>query len=138
MDDLTGALLGTTETTIFVRRGGSGPAVLLLHGRPQAHLMWRDGAPRLAPRFTVVCANLRGDGRSGCPVSTPDHALYTKRAMAADLVAVMERLGFARFSAAGHDPGGHVAYRLAIDHPDPVAPPGALGVPPAGAVLEGA
>ena len=77
----TAALIGTAETTIFVRRGGSGPAVLLLHGFPQAHLMWRDGAPRPAPRFTVVCADLRGYGRSGCPVSTPDHAPYTKRAM---------------------------------------------------------
>src|SRR5258708_27088023 len=88
MDDFTAGLVGTAETTIFVRRGGSGPAVLLLHGFPQTHLMWRDVAPRLAPRFTVVCADLRGYGRSGCPVSTPDHAPYAKRAMAADLVAV--------------------------------------------------
>src|SRR6266853_5572923 len=79
MDDFTAALVGTAETTIFVRRGGSGPAVLLLHGFPQTHLMWRDVAPRLAPRFTVVCADLRGHGRSGCPVSTPDHAPYAKR-----------------------------------------------------------
>ncbi len=98
--------------------------------------MWRDGAPRLAPRFTVVCADLRGYGRSGCPVSTPDHAPYTMRAMAADLVAVMERLGFARFSAAGHDPGGHVAYRMAIDHPDRVDRLAVLDVLPTETVWE--
>src|SRR5260370_7915623 len=123
MDDFTAALIGTAGTTTFVRGGGSGPAVLLLHGFPQAHLMWRDGAPRLAPRFTVVCADLRGDGRSGCPVSTPDHAPYTMRAMAADLVAVMERLGFARFSAAGRHPGGRVAHRPSSAPPAPAPPP---------------
>src|SRR6266851_4486902 len=136
MDDFTAALVGTAETTIFVRRGGSGPAVLLLHGFPQTHLMWRDVAPRLAPRFTVVCADLRGHGRSGCPVSTPDHAPYAKRAMAADLVAVMERLGFARFSVAGHDRGGRVAYRMAIDHPDRVDRLAVLDVLPTETVWE--
>jgi haloacetate dehalogenase len=107
----------TGETSIFVRRAGTGPAVLLLHGFPQTHLMWRDIAPLLARDFTVICADLRGYGRSGCPPSTPDHAPYTKRALARDMVAVMEQLGFARFSVAGHDRGGRVAYRLALDHP---------------------
>ena len=107
----------TRETSIFVRRAGTGPAVLLLHGFPQTHLMWRDIAPLLARDFTVICADLRGYGRSGCPPSTPDHAPYTKRALARDMVAVMETLGFARFSLAGHDRGGRVAYRLALDHP---------------------
>jgi haloacetate dehalogenase len=82
--------------------------------------MWRDVAPLLARRFTVVCADLRGYGRSGCPASTADHAPYAKRAMAQDMVIVMERLGFPRFSVAGHDRGGRVAYRLALDHPDRV------------------
>jgi haloacetate dehalogenase len=107
----------TGETTIFVRRSGAGPPILLLHGFPQTHLMWHRVAPRLARNFTVVCADLRGYGRSGCPASTPDHAPYAKRAMASDMVTVMERLGFSRFAVAGHDRGGRVAYRLALDHP---------------------
>jgi len=95
MDDFTADLIETGETTIFARRRGSGPPVLLLHGFPQTHLMWRDVAPRLAPRFTVVCPDLRG--QSGGPASTPDHAPHAKWAMAADMVAVMERPGFPRF-----------------------------------------
>src|SRR5262245_790206 len=108
------------EARIFARRAGSGAPVVLLHGFPQTHLMWRDVAPRLAKRFTVVCAELRGYGRSGSPDSGADHAVYAKRAMARDIVAVMEGLGFRRFSIAGHDRGGRVAYRLALDHPDRV------------------
>lgn len=111
--------IGTTR--IFLRRSGSGPAILLLHGFPETHLMWRDVAPRLAERFTVICPDLRGYGRSGCPASRPDHAPYAKRAMAQEMVSVMEMLGFRRFSVAGHDRGGRVAYRLALDHPARVA-----------------
>src|SRR5437762_9288959 len=96
----------TEDTRIFVCTNGRGPPLLLLHGFPQTHLMWRDIAPRLSRRFTVVCADLRGYGRSGCPPSTPDHAPYAKRAMARDMTVVMERLGFRRFSIAGHDRGG--------------------------------
>jgi haloacetate dehalogenase len=110
----------TGEARIFVRRAGSGAPVVLLHGFPETHLMWRDVAPRLAERFTIVCADLRGYGRSGCPDSGADHAAYAKRAMARDIAAVMERLGFLRFSIAGHDRGGRVAYRLALDHPNSV------------------
>jgi haloacetate dehalogenase len=110
----------TGETSIFVRRAGAGPAVLLLHGFPQTHLMWRDIAPRLARDFTVVCADLRGYGESGCPPSDAEHAPYAKRAMARDMVAVMAKLGFTRFCVAGHDRGGRVAYRLALDHPEHV------------------
>jgi haloacetate dehalogenase len=113
--------LRTEETSIFLRRGGAGPAVLLLHGFPQTHLMWRDIAPVLARHFTVICADLRGYGRSGCPRSGPDHAPYAKRTLARDMVAVMAQLGHLRFSVAGHDRGGRVAYRLALDHPDRVA-----------------
>jgi haloacetate dehalogenase len=114
------AEIRTDETTIFVRFGGSGPPIVLLHGFPQTHLMWREVAPLLAGDFSVVCADLRGYGRSGCPESAPDHAPYAKRALAGDVVSVMERLGFARFGVAGHDRGGRVAYRLALDHPDRV------------------
>src|SRR5256886_6573916 len=122
MQDFTSAEIKTGETSIFVRGAGSGPPLLLLHGFPQTHLMWRGVAPLLARRFTVVCADLRGYGRSGCPPSAPDHAPYAKRAMARDMVVVMERLGFARFSVAGHDRGGPGAHRLALDPPGRVHP----------------
>jgi haloacetate dehalogenase len=130
MDDFTTALIRTGETTVFVRSHGSGAPILLLHGFPQTHLMWHRVAPRLARGFTVVCADLRGYGRSGCPVSRPDHAPYAKRAMAQDMVTVMERLGFPRFSVAGHDRGGRVAYRLALDHPGRVDRLAALDIVP--------
>ena len=110
--------VATDETTIFVRVGGAGPPVLLLHGFPETHLMWRDVAPVLARSFTVVCADLRGYGRSGCPASASDHAPYAKRAMAGDMVATMQQLGFTTFAVVGHDRGGRVAYRLALDYPE--------------------
>jgi haloacetate dehalogenase len=118
MHDFTADHIETGETSIFVRSSGSGPPLLLLHGFPQTHLMWRHVAPLLARHFTVVCADLRGYGQSGCPASASDHAPYAKRTMARDMVAVMERLGFPCFSVAGHDRGGRVAYRMALDHPD--------------------
>jgi haloacetate dehalogenase len=118
MQKFTSAQIQTGETSIFVRASGSGPPLLLLHGFPQTHLMWRGVAPLLAREFTVVCADLRGYGQSGCPASAPDHAPYAKRAMAQDMVVVMEQLGFTRFCVAGHDRGGRVAYRMALDHPD--------------------
>jgi haloacetate dehalogenase len=136
LDGFERAEVETGETTIFVRRSGSGAPILLLHGFPQTHLMWHGVAPLLARRFTVVCADLRGYGRSGCPASTPDHAPYAKRAMARDMVAVMERLGFPRFSVAGHDRGGRVAYRLALDHPGRVERLAVLDVLPTGTVWE--
>jgi haloacetate dehalogenase len=119
-EDFEAIHVQTEETNIFVRRSGSGSALLLLHGFPQTHLMWRAVAPLLARRFTVICADLRGYGRSGCPPSSPNHAPYTKRAMANDMASVMSKLGFATFSIAGHDRGGRVAYRLALDHPQRV------------------
>jgi haloacetate dehalogenase len=107
----------TEGSEIFVRHAGVGAPLLLLHGFPETHLMWREVAPELARNFTVICADLRGYGRSGCPGSTADHQPYSKRAMAAELVEVMSSLGFSTFSVAGHDRGGRVAYRLALDHP---------------------
>ena len=120
MDSFTSAEVDTGEAVIFVRSHGSGPAVLLLHGFPQTHLMWRAVAPVLAHTYTIVCADLRGYGRSSCPASTVDHAPYAKRAMAKDMIAVMGRLGFSRFAVAGHDRGGRVAYRMALDFPSHV------------------
>jgi haloacetate dehalogenase len=126
----------TSQTTIFVRYAGEGPPILLLHGFPQTHLMWRDIAPKLAEEFTVVCADLRGYGGSGCPPSAADHAPYSKRAMANDMVDVMGRLGFHRFGVAGHDRGGRVAYRLALDHPQRVERLAVLDVLPGSAVWD--
>ena len=116
-DDFTASEIDTGETTIRVRHGGRGPAIVLLHGFPQTHLMWHGVAPLLARDFNVVCTDLRGYGHSGCPPSSADHTPYSKRTMAREMVTVMERLGFPRFSVAGHDRGGRVAYRLALDHP---------------------
>jgi haloacetate dehalogenase len=120
MNHLETIVIETDEARINVRRGGSGRPVLLLHGFPQTSAMWRDIAPLLAERFSVVCADLRGYGGSGCPPSAEDHAPYSKRTMARDMVAVMAQLGFERFSIAGHDRGGRVAYRAALDHPQSV------------------
>jgi haloacetate dehalogenase len=92
--------------------------------------MWRNIAPLLSSNFEVICADLRGYGRSSCPPSTPDHTPYTKRQMARDMVSVMERLGFPRFLVAGHDRGGRVAYRLALDNPDRVGRLAVLDVVP--------
>ncbi len=101
--------------------GGSGPPLLLLHGHPQTHLTWHKIAPELAKRFTVVATDLRGYGDSDKPASDPAHANYSKRAMAADQVAVMAALGFHRFDVVAHDRGARVAHRMALDHPDHVA-----------------
>jgi haloacetate dehalogenase len=105
------------EVGLRVRRGGSGPGLLLLHGYPQSHLMWLRIAPALAEHFTVVAPDLRGYGGSSKPAGTPDHSAHSKRAMAADGVALMRELGFAEFDVIGHDRGGRVAYRMALDHP---------------------
>ncbi|HYG89779.1 MAG TPA: alpha/beta hydrolase [Azospirillum sp.] len=136
LEEFNTAEIDTGETSIFVRWLGFGPAILLLHGFPQTHLMWRSVAPMLARRFTVICADLRGYGRSGCPSSTQDHAAYSKRAMARDMVAVMAQLGFPTFSVAGHDRGGRVAYRLALDHPRHVERLAVLDILPTGDVWE--
>ena len=102
---------------IRTRVAGDGPPVLLLHGYPQTHACWHRVAPRLATAgFTVVATDLRGYGDSSKPASTPDHATYAKRAMAADQLAVMRALGHDRFAVAGHDRGGRVAHRMALDH----------------------
>lgn len=107
-------------TRIHLAVGGSGPPLLLLHGHPQTHVTWHKIAPRLAERFTVVAPDLRGYGDSAKPAGGEDHAHYSKRAMAADQVGVMRSLGFDRFAVVGHDRGGRVAHRMALDHPDAV------------------
>ena len=106
----------TSGATINLVTGGEGPAVLLVHGYPQTHVMWHKVAPALARDYTVVCADLRGYGDSSKPKGLPDHSNYSKRAMAKDLVEVMDALGHKRFHLVGHDRGGRVAHRLAKDH----------------------
>lgn len=108
----------TSFGRIFARVGGKGPPLLLLHGFPQTHVMWHHLAPALAERFTLVIADLPGYGASDVPKTDANHTPYTKRAMAEAMVAVMENLGYSRFALAGHDRGGRVAYRLALDHPE--------------------
>ncbi|GAA5149498.1 alpha/beta hydrolase [Nocardioides marinquilinus] len=108
------------EVVLRVRHGGSGPPVVLLHGHPRTHTTWSRVAPRLAEHHTVVCPDLRGYGRSTLPPTRPDHAQSSKRAMAADVVALMRHLGHERFAVVGHDRGSIAAYRTALDHPDAV------------------
>ena len=100
--------------------GGSGPPLLLLHGYPQSHLIWHRVASDLAKNYTIVATDLRGYGQSGKAVDTPNHASYSKREMARDQVEVMRQLGFESFFLCGHDRGGRVGHRLAIDHPQAV------------------
>jgi len=108
----------TRDATIYLAVGGEGPPLLLLHGCPQTHIMWRKIAPALAERYTVVAPDLRGYGGSSKPRGRPDHSNYAFRAMAQDQVAVMSALGFERFAAIGHDRGARVLHRMALDHPD--------------------
>lgn len=104
-----------------VRHGGSGPAVVLLHGHPRTHTTWYAVAPRLvAAGFAVVCPDLRGYGGSAKPPTDAEHTPYSKRAMAADVVGLMDLLGHRTFAVVGHDRGMRVAYRAALDHPERV------------------
>jgi len=100
--------------------GGNGPPLLLLHGFPQTKAIWSLVAPELAKQFTVVAADLRGYGASSKPHGKPDHSTYSKRSMAADQHALMKSLGFDQFFLLGHDRGGRVSHRLAMDFPESV------------------
>jgi len=124
------SMVDTGEVVLRVRQGGSGPPLLLLHGHPETHFMWHKVAPNLARDFTVIAADLRGYGDSSKPAASADHETYSKRAMGGDAVTLMEKLGFDRFAVAGHDRGGRVAYRLALDEPERVTRLAVLDIVP--------
>ncbi len=126
--------LETSRGTVHARVGGSGTPLLLLHGYPQSHLMWHAVAPLLAERHTVVASDLAGYGASFRPAPTADHVAHGKRLLALDQVEAMTALGFDRFAVAGHDRGGRVAYRMALDHPRTVERLAVLDIVPTGEV----
>ena len=128
--------LDVGQVRLRVRHGGSGPAVLLVHGHPRTHTTWHRVAPAIAAAgYHVVCPDLRGYGESSAPADQPDHAQASKRAMAQDLVELMTRLGHQRFHAVGHDRGGYVVQRLALDNPQSVDRIVILGDVPIGEAL---
>jgi haloacetate dehalogenase len=120
----------TTSATINLVRGGKGSPVLLLHGYPQTHVMWHKIAPRLAEDFSLVIPDLRGYGDSSKPPDGENHFGYSKRATAQDQLEVMDRLGFKQFAVVGHDRGGRVAHRMALDHAEQVTKLAVLDIVP--------
>ena len=122
--------VATSGAEINLVTGGSGPPLLLLHGYPQTHVMWRKIAPDLAQEFTLVIPDLRGYGDSSKPPAGADFAAYSKRALAQDQVETMKALGFDRFSVAGHDRGARVTHRLLRDHPERIERAALLDIVP--------
>lgn len=110
--------------------GGSGPPVLLIHGAPQSHVTWRLVAPKLAATHTVIAPDIRGYGDSSKPPDGDNHANYSKRAMALDMVEVMKQFGFAKFPVIGQDRGGRITHRMALDHPGVVTHAAVLDIIP--------
>jgi haloacetate dehalogenase len=133
-DGFSAIELDTPRGTVHALVGGSGAPLLLLHGFPQTHLMWHAVAPALAERFNVVAADLPGYGDSFRPPVSDDHAAHSKRALASDLLAAMGELGHQTFLVAGHDRGGRVAYRMALDHPEAVSRLAVLDIVPTGEI----
>jgi haloacetate dehalogenase len=124
----------TPRGSIRARVGGAGPPLLALHGFPETHLMWHGMAHRLAESFTVVAADLPGYGQSFRPEVSEDHSSHSKRALGEDLIAAMTELGHDSFAVAGHDRGGRVGYRMALDHPEAVTRLAALDIVPTGEI----
>jgi haloacetate dehalogenase len=133
-ENLEVADVPTPRGHVHARMGGSGPPLLLLHGFPQTHLMWHAVAPALVEQFTVVVADLPGYGESFRPPVSADHSAHSKRALATDLLAAMSELGHTTFAIAGHDRGGRVAYRMALDHPAAVSGLAVLDIVPTGEI----
>ncbi|MGA5798667.1 alpha/beta fold hydrolase [Streptomyces cellulosae] len=122
-------LPGVDGVEVAAAVGGYGSPVVLLHGFPQTHLMWRHVAERLAVEHTVICPDLRGYGASDKPAADSP-GVYAKRTMAADVVALAGGLGHDRFALVGHDRGALVAFRAGLDHPEAVTHLGILDVVP--------
>lgn len=120
----------TSAGKLFARIGGKGSPVLLLHGYPETNVMWHRLAPLLADKHTLIIPDLPGYGQSDAPESGVDHAPYNKRTMAKAMVELMEKLGHKRFAIVGHDRGGRVSYRLALDHPERVTKISTLDIVP--------
>lgn len=120
----------TSGATINVVTGGQGPPLLLMHGAPQSHISWRLVAPKLATEYTVIATDLRGYGDSSKPADGANHSNYSKRAMALDQVEVMKHFGFDKFPVIGHDRGGRVGHRMALDHPGKVTRLAVLDIVP--------
>ncbi|NET30937.1 MAG: alpha/beta hydrolase [Cyanothece sp. SIO1E1] len=118
------------DISIRYAMAGSGPPLLLLHGYPQTHVMWHKIAPALAERFTVVASDMRAYGDSSKPPTDADHSPYSKRSMGNDQVELMRQLGFEEFLLAGHDRGGRVGHRIALDHPDAIQKLAVLDIAP--------
>ncbi len=133
-DDFSSRLVDVDRGPIFTRVGGDGPPVLLLHGYPQTHVMWHSVVGQLTEHHTVVVVDLPGYGRSFRPPTTENHSSYSKRALANDLVQLMGALGFGEFAVAGHDRGGRIAYRMALDHRASISAAGVFDVVPTGEV----
>ena len=129
-------LPGSDGVRLHLRHGGQGPPLLLLHGHPQTHAIWHRVAPTLAQHFRLIMPDLRGYGDSSKPDGGDQHAAYSKRAMAQDMVSLMQHLGFERFAVLAHDRGARVAHRLAADHPLAVSRLSLLDIAPTLAMYE--
>ena len=136
-DGFTAGRFDSGGVAIAYWTAGSGPPLLLIHGYPQTHVMWHQQVAALSEHFTVVAPDLRGYGDSAKPPGDADHGNYSKRTMAADLVGVMAHLSHDAFMVAGHDRGGRVAYRMALDHPGVVTKVAVLDIVPTKAVFDG-
>jgi haloacetate dehalogenase len=124
------------DVNVSVNVTGSGAPLLLIHGYPETHLSWHKIVPELAKRYTVICPDLRGNGASDKPVGAPDHSNYSKRAMASDMIAIMDELGFDRFKVVAHDRGARVTHRLCLDYPDRVSKAVLLDIIPTSTLYE--
>lgn len=120
IEELTYKFIEVNGIKLNVATGGKGMPIVLLHGFPETHLAWRYVAPELIKNFTVVCPDLRGYGQSDKPHGDEQHMGYSKRTMAKDIYELMKRLGYEKFAVAGHDRGGLIGFRLALDYPETI------------------
>ena len=132
IDGFTHTFVSCGSVTLSVHRAGKGMPLILLHGYPQNHNCWAKVAPTLAQHFDVIVPDLRGYGDSDAPDDDPVHATYSKRRMAADIVALMDALDLPRAHVLGHDRGARVAYRFALDHPNRIDRLGIIEIVPTG------